>query len=375
MIFLKRQKLSKNVVILHPAYWEQARGGAELQISYLVDSLLRRGHKVHYVFEDLGTEINNDLKIHLYPLKKSVIRSKRFGSRWIFYHKRINEILNELGPDVIYTRLFSSWTGLASNFALKSGAKHIWALASDIDITRLQRSTSIFKPFDIIEKKWVKHAFYNATSIIVQNNYQEEGLKRLYGRNGVFFRQSGFPCTDTIVKDKDTLNVLWIANFKPIKRPEIFINLLDFFNDTSNIRFTMIGRIQPMYRDLVNEAMGRYRNFDYLDELNSKSVSDCLSNADVLVNTSLHEGFSNTFVEAWMRKVVVISMNSNPDHILTEQNIGFVAPNVNDIADIINYLKNNPEKCDDMGERALKYATEFHSYEKNISKVLNLIEL
>src|SRR5690606_3415108 len=158
MIFLKRQKLSKNVVILHPAYWEQARGGAELQISYLVDSLLRRGHKVHYVFEDLGTEINNDLKIHLYPLKKSVIRSKRFGSRWIFYHKRINEILNELGPDVIYTRLFSSWTGLASNFALKSGAKHIWALASDIDITRLQRSTSIFKPFDIIEKKWVKHA-------------------------------------------------------------------------------------------------------------------------------------------------------------------------------------------------------------------------
>ncbi len=52
--------------------------------------------------------------------------------------------------------------------------------------------------------------------------------------------------------------------------------------------------------------------------ISQQEVNAELANAHVLVNTSLYEGFPNTFIQAWMRRTVVVSLNVNPDGIFDE---------------------------------------------------------
>ena len=52
-------------------------------------------------------------------------------------------------------------------------------------------------------------------------------------------------------------------------------------------------------------------------------INDYLCNkTKLLINVSVSEGISNTFIQAWMRGVPVVSLNSNPDHWFDKYEIG-----------------------------------------------------
>lgn len=367
----------KKIVFLHPAHYEQAMGGAELQISLLIDYLNVRfpGVEIHVIFEDNTTKILNTQGVHLVPLKKVKI-SKRFGNRWFLHRKQIVRHLESIRPDVIYTRFFSSWSGIAAEYAKQNSCMHIWALASDQDVVRLQDRVPLSKPLDRIENKWVAKAFQLAGVIVTQNNHQQEILRSVYGKEGLLIRQSTTTCPENqIVKPNSTLNVCWIANLKPIKQPDIFLELAKRFSENSSITFTMIGRPDDYYTKLVADASRSLPNFQYLRELSNDEVNERLCESHILVNTSLYEGFSNTFVQAWMRKVVVMSLNSDPDHLLTTENLGFLLNSPDEMEQKLNELIHNKELLSEMGQKAFDYANEYHSYTRNMEVLTKIMKI
>ena len=76
-----------------------------------------------------------------------------------------------------------------------------------------------------------------------------------------------------------------------------------------------------------------------------------------------------------MRKVIVISMNSNPDKIITSNGIGYVESDLNKIIKILNDLINNNMKIKELGDKAYKYAIQYHSTKKNLDKIIKLMNL
>jgi glycosyltransferase involved in cell wall biosynthesis len=181
----------------------------------------------------------------------------------------------------------------------------------------------------------------------------------------------------SISKKPVPVQVLWIANFKYLKQPENFIELAirmrSICNDC-NCRMIMAGRITPNYQKMLDDALKANPHIEYAGELTQKDVNKLLLESHLLVNTSIYEGFSNTFVQAWMRKVPVVSMHSNPNEVITKRNIGYIAPTLDELTEKVAKLVSNEKLRDEMGNRAYIHAVENHSLEKNIKKLLSILE-
>lgn len=364
----------KKIVFLHPSHWEQTMGGAELQISFLAKYLLNYEYIIHFIFEDNETKIITSDNFILHPLKKIKIK-KTFGNFRFLYRNRINELLREIKPDAIYTRSYNSWSGIASLYANDNNIKHIWAIAHDTDVEHSLNFNMIYRPFNFIQFLIANKVFKLAKVIIAQNDYQKNRLLRLYGRTSDKILQMGLKeSPENIRKSKEIINVLWIANLKIIKHPEYFLFLVEALSNFSNCNFLMIGRPNSKYQTKIDQIEKNISRFRYFGELNNEKVNKLLCKSHILINTSDAEGFSNTFIQAWMRGVVVLTMNANPDNIITKEKIGFVCPSLDELVEKTDFLirNNKLRKC--MSKKVLEYARENHSIDKNMNKVMGLIK-
>ena len=365
----------KKVVILHTAHWQQAIGGAELQIKFLIENLISKNFKVFFIYEDNKIPFVSEFnELNLLPIKH-IIKSKRLGDPWILHKRDIFKHLHIIKPDAIYTRTYSSWSGCATKYAIKNNIAHVWAVASDNDIPDAFKNTSVLKPFDKVAKSLMNFTLKNCTQIIIQNSKQQTDLLNLFGRKGVLVTQASKIVKNVKLIDKSSskLEVIWIANLKPIKQPKVFLKLVKNFKNDSRICFTMVGKPSKKYDNVIRE-LDSASNFKFLGQLDNNKVNDLLLKSHVLVNTSLSEGFSNTFVQAWLRKVVVISMNSNPNNILTDKKIGFVEASIPKISSRLNFLIEEKKYLKFTAEKAYDYAINHHNIDKELNKVVELLK-
>jgi glycosyltransferase involved in cell wall biosynthesis len=63
-------------------------------------------------------------------------------------------------------------------------------------------------------------------------------------------------------------------------------------------------------------------NLEYLGPRSQSEVNGLLARAHVFVNTSLYEGFPNTFIQAWSREVPIASLHVDPDGLLSKERLG-----------------------------------------------------
>ena len=365
----------KKVAILYTAHWQQAIGGAELQIKFLIENLICKNFEVYFIYEDKKIPFVNEFnKLNLIPIKR-VIKSKRFGDPWVLQRIHVFNHLTRIKPDAIYSRTYSSWSGYATKYAIRNNISHVWAVASNNDIPSIVNKISFLKPLDKLAQSLMNFTVKNCSKIIVQNSKQQSDLLNLFDRKGVLVTQASKPVksVELIDKSSNKLEVVWIANLKPIKQPEVFLKLVKNFINDSRINFTMVGKPSKNYYRVISE-LDHVSNFKFLGQIDNRRVNDLLLKSHVLINTSISEGFSNTFVQAWLRKTVVVSMNSNPDNILTDKRIGFVEGTLSDICTRLEFLLENNKDLVDIGDKAYEYAMNNHNIEKNLERVIELLK-
>ena len=106
--------------------------------------------------------------------------------------------------------------------------------------------------------------------------------------------------------------------------------------------------------------------------LSIEEVNEILAKVHIFVNTSLSEGFANTFIQAWMREVPVVSLHVNPDNVFLKENVGFWAGSFKRMVEGILDLVNNPQKIVEMGQAACEYAMKKHSIE-NVRMITDVL--
>jgi glycosyltransferase involved in cell wall biosynthesis len=173
----------------------------------------------------------------------------------------------------------------------------------------------------------------------------------------------------------EPITITWVANIKPLKRPEAFLRLAEDILERSNVRCIMIGAsplADPKWPALLAKIQAQ-PNLLYLGGLTQDAVNAWIARSHILVNTSEHEGFSNTFIQAWMRGVPVVSLAVDPDGLLGCGKYGYCADgNYHAFRRHIETLIDNPALRQTLGEQAKHYSYAAHSH-RNIELLINIL--
>ena len=357
---------------LVPAHWEALMGGSQYQAKVLVDYLL-----AHYDVDIayLTTHADPRFKPDGYRIVPFSDRRglRRYGA--FFDVVRLYRALARERPDIILQFVGSAHTGIAALYARQHGCKMIWRVTSDRSVE--PETASWLRLHVHLERLFLSFGIRNASLILAQTEYQRATIAAKYPGAPVQvlpnFHPSPPDCgrTGAVMKQ-----VLWIANLKPLKNPSAFVRLARRFTARKDVRFVMVGDKMddsPWTLDQLAEIAAT-PNLEYLGALSQADVNALLEQTDLLVNTSDYEGFSNTFIQAWMRRVPVVSLRVDPDRLLSRGGLGAVTGTEESLFGCVAVLLDDPEKCAAIGARARRYALGHHA-EGNIETLARLLKL
>jgi hypothetical protein len=351
-------------------------GGAQYQAHLLALELSRRpGVSVTYFARGAPSEL---AQARLpYACRKIGHRSGIRRRAVIFDAPQLWRALAELRPDAIYQRMKQSYTGVCAGYARRAGIPFIFQVAHDEDLdSRLVRRRWLSKnlPFDVAEAAAGSWGVRRADHIIAQTERQVRLLHAGFGRAECTLVRNFQPLPDNLpVKPTGPMRVVWIANLKEFKRPELFLRLARVFAGRTDLEFIMAGQPANHWRlrPLIAE-MRSTRNLRYLEEQPLEAVNALLEQSHVFVNTSRAEGFPNTFIQAWGRGAVVASIAVDVDGGMDAQGIGYCTRDFEGLCAVIDRLSRSETERENVAARAFQYVRREHSLD-NAARLADLI--
>ncbi len=359
-------------------HFRQYKGGAEYQSLLYANELKKSGHDIFFLScakdgKNTREEIEGDRVYHCSPGWIRHIPILKNGDIYYFALFRMRYILRTEKPDVILEIGDFSVNGIMVFLGKYMKIPMAWVCASDSSLYPIKFNCRA--PLSFPGRKIMAYGIRNAQAHFLQNEEQIAAFRTHFPgiEYGIFPNVQMIP-EDVPPKAKPFL-VVWVANLKPMKRPERFIDLAESFRSRSDIHFIMIGRDHYSNIREVRNRIGILPNIEFLGELPQAEVNDWLGKASLLVNTSTYEGFSNTFVQAWMRKTPVFTLNVNPSKIFDSQKIGACADDdMQRLHDLVEDFLDHPEKLESYSRQAFEYAQKNHCVEQVFPRMLDCIQ-
>jgi glycosyltransferase involved in cell wall biosynthesis len=336
-------------------------GGAEYQAMLLAD-LLHRKHDVEICFFVARAGKQTNFESHRVVRVGRDGFLSRYGNFWDVF--RLYRALKKFSPDVIYQRVGCSYTGVAARYSKKRRIDCIWHVANEADTDRLPSVFRAFrKPHFILERFLFDFGRRRVAKIVVQSDRQARLLRDNLGLDAYRMIRNFHPVPREIGEKDEEFTVCWVANLKLIKNPELLFEIAGHLDDLEHVRFIMVGRPYPEARlqQAFSRKLSEHDNVDYIDGLSQEDVNSLLARSKLLVNTSPREGFSNVFIQAWLRRVPVFTLGVNPDGLLDDGNLGGAFDSPEALAEKIRYLTQTPARLDAMGKRCREVAAEMFS--------------
>lgn len=286
-----------------------------------------------------------------------------------FFHPRASKLLSALlaaDAEIYYQSPAGAYTGITGWFCRTSARRFIFRVASDSDCEPEHGRIRFWR-----DRKLYNYGLRRADLVAAQTDHQARMLRENHGiESHVINMMVETPrAADAASKDID---VLWVSNLRPLKRPELALELA---RQLPNVRFTLVGGPMPggeTYHDDVRAAAARLPNVTMAGAVRYRDSAVLFERAKIFLNTSSIEGFPNTFLQAWVRGVPVISF-FDPDGLNHRLGLGRIARSLDDMREAIVRLLGNDEERTQLGRRAREFA--LRGYTDGVaSRYLELLE-
>jgi glycosyltransferase involved in cell wall biosynthesis len=206
-----------------------------------------------------------------------------------------------------------------------------------------------------------------ADAIVCQTGEHLAMLRDRYGRRGALIR-AGHPLVQPASRDRTT--VLWVGRGHPLKQPEMFLALAERLPQERCVLVLMRDEAHDDLLRTVRERAAGLPNVTMHENVPLRDVGKLFEQAKLFVNTSTYEGFPNTFVQAALQGIPVLSWSVDPDGVLTRHGIGVCAGGSFDrLVASAQQVCASKDLCGEIGRRAAAYAREHHDLKRSVAEL------
>ncbi len=354
-----------NLPVLAPQYRQHHIGGESVQQTLLGRALARRGHEVSMVVADYGQGDGTQwdairvFKAFHPGAGLPVLR---------FVHPRCTGLwsaLERAGAELYYTSCAGMQVGLLALFCRRFRKRFVFRAASDSDCDPSRLLVRYARD------RWLYgYGLRRADAILVQSAFQADTLKRCYGLAG---RVAGMLVEKPAPTADRDIDVLWVGNIRRVKRPD---RMLELARGLPHRKIHMAGGPLPGDAALFQEvrhAAAACANVTFHGRLSYWEANNLYDRARVLVNTSDVEGFPNSYLQAWVRGVPVVTL-IDPDSVIEREGLGVAARSSNQILDAVHYLLREPPAWKAASDRCRRFMAREYGEERILAAYLDTFE-
>jgi len=202
--------------------------------------------------------------------------------------------LRRADADINYISCAGGWLWQVALYGRLFGRKTVLRVASDADCDPQTLLVNMLR-----DRKLYGPALRRADLVLSQTVRQRDLLLRNFNRTS----QIVLPMTERTGRrlpfEARDIDVLWVANFAPLKRAELLLRLAERLPD---LQFHMIGGpvsgAGAYFESMARKATA-YRNVQFHGAIPYQEIGGYFERARMLVSTSETEGFPNTYLQAW----------------------------------------------------------------------------
>ncbi|SNR66947.1 Glycosyltransferase involved in cell wall bisynthesis [Maribacter sedimenticola] len=296
-------------------FYPLIKGGAEYQSKIIAQELAKKGYEI--VFISGGHEKE---KVSFYDGFKvyELVIDTAIKARFFLYKDfmcRVHKIIKDEAPILIYQRILNTFTFHLSKFAKQQQIPFILHIADNYSVEFSKKLRSSLKRY------LFRKILETSPSIICQTDYQISKINE-WGYEPMAKIPNMHPEIIDERIERNIKRILWIGNAREVKQLELFLQLPALLKN-DKYQFHVIGKLPDnQYGKGLLEKIKSCQNLTYHGSKENTFINSFLQTTGVLVNTSVSEGFSNTFIQAWMCGTPVVALNSDPDGLMTHHNLG-----------------------------------------------------
>jgi glycosyltransferase involved in cell wall biosynthesis len=326
-------------------------GGAEVQQVLLARELVKHGYQVTFI--TYGDEPSSAEHVGGIEVIKTYRREDATGLSFLVKARAVWRAMKKAGADIYFHE--AGAPGVVAIFCFLRRRKFLHYIPSDANVSRKLAQANV-KLYQRIAN-WLDIKL--ADVVVCQSEFQKKTLEDNFSRKGLIIKNA-FPVSEGPVPEK-TLPpiVLWVATINEVKQPELFLKLAGALPEA---KFQMIGgpgSSVELY-NRIREAAEKLPNLVFSGFIPFHQIDEYFKPASVFVSTSKYEGFSNTFIQAWMHYMPVVSLYSDPDDVIVKYKLGFHSETFDRLVADTKVLLANKKLREEMGENGRRYVTREH---------------
>jgi len=331
-------------------------GGAQRQQYMLATELSDRGYNVAFIVEDVG-QPNKQIIEGMFvstgcpiDIESPISIPKATCRLWAS--------MRQVDADYYYVRGAPRLAVVTSLGASLLRKNFLFCIANDTDINQSDLKDRYPSPI-----RWMYiRAIRSTDTVIAQTKNQQAQLSDVYDIESIQIPNGyDLPPNDQILSPESREFVLWVGSSDPMqKRPELFLNLAERLPE---MEFIMVSKPMPdggeYHKQLSNQAKN-ISNLRFIGGVDPDDIHDYYRRALLVVNTSSHEGFPNTFLEAWRFATPVVSLSFDLDGRLQAEEIGVYSGSLKQLVSDIRSLVADPTQRASIGQNGRELVrTEF----------------